>query len=78
MKNNCFEVHSKLYLVSLHNKNSRDSSLHYIFLFHLGDPWGLPGDSLLLYINIKGYPSFGMIKAHDSEVVKIHEENHRF
>ena len=77
MKQNCYEVHSKLYLVSLHYKNSSDSSIHYIFLFHLGDSQGLPGDSLLLYINIKGYPSFGMIKAHGSEVVKM-EENHRF
>ena len=36
-------------LVSLHNKNSRDSSLHYIaFLFYLGDSLGFPRDSLLL------------------------------
>ena len=56
------------YLFQLHNKNSRDSSLHYTpFLFYFrelpGIPWGFP-------ITIKRYPSQGRIEAHSSEGVK--------
>ena len=65
------------YLVSLHNKNSRDSSLHYIaFFFHLGDSMGFLRDSLLLQIDIKGYPSFGVIKASGSDIIDTTRKTH--
>ena len=64
-------------MYSLHNKNSRDASLHYIaFLFYYR---GFPRDSLGIPCyykkNIKGYPSLGRIKARGSEGGK--ERNHK-
>ena len=58
-------------MCSLHNKNSRDSSLHYIaFLYDFREFPGIPWDSLLLKIDIKGYPSLGRIKARGSEGIR--------
>ena len=53
------------YVYLLDNKKSRDSFLHYLCRIFLL----FPGNSLLLKIHIKGYPSMGRTMANGSEGV---------